>query len=98
MAARSCVGCKRCLRGEALEPHSRCVSCRPAMCSAEDRCSECSHLSLLQFQAYVKVAEKCSAKENKRAKSGGFSEKRSRWQEPAFEAPWASRFVAVDRV
>ncbi|MPC27256.1 hypothetical protein E2C01_020424 [Portunus trituberculatus] len=78
MAARSCVGCKRWLPDEALESHSHCVSCRPAMCSAKDRCSECSHLSLLQFQAYVKDAEKRSAKEKKRAKSsGGSSEKRS---------------------
>ncbi|MPC49988.1 hypothetical protein E2C01_043806 [Portunus trituberculatus] len=95
--ARSCVGCKRWLPGEALEPHSRCVSCRPTMCSAEDRCSQCSHLSLLQFQAYVKDAEKRSAKEKKRAKSsGGSSEKCSRRQEPASEAPWASKFVAVE--
>ncbi|MPC84262.1 hypothetical protein E2C01_078994 [Portunus trituberculatus] len=67
------------------------------MCSAEDRCSECSHLSLLRFQAYVKDAEKHSAKEKKQAKSsGGSNEKRSRRQEPASEAPWASRFVAVE--
>ncbi|MPC48200.1 hypothetical protein E2C01_041970 [Portunus trituberculatus] len=64
----------------------------PAMCSAEDRCSECSHLSLLQFQAYVKDAEKRYAKEKKQAKSSvSSSEKRSRRQEPASEAPWASR-------
>ncbi|MPC55003.1 hypothetical protein E2C01_048934 [Portunus trituberculatus] len=67
------------------------------MCSAEDRCSECSHLSLLQFQAFVKDAEKRSAKEKKRAKSSGSSsEKRSRWQKLASEAPWASRFIAVE--
>ncbi|MPC56160.1 hypothetical protein E2C01_050113 [Portunus trituberculatus] len=97
MAARSCVGCKRWLPGEALEPHSLCVSCRPAMYSAKDRSSECSHLSLLQFQVYVKDAEKRSAQEKKQAKlSGSSSEKRSRRQEPASEAPWASRFVAVE--
>ncbi|MPC41636.1 hypothetical protein E2C01_035236 [Portunus trituberculatus] len=85
MAARSCVGCKRWLPGEVLEPHSCCVSCRPAMCSAEDRCT------------YVKDAEKRSAKEKKRAKSSaGSSEKRSRRQEPASEAPWASSFVTVE--
>ncbi|MPC52549.1 hypothetical protein E2C01_046420 [Portunus trituberculatus] len=67
------------------------------MCSAEDQCSECSHLSFLQFQAYVKDAEKRSAKEKKLAKSsGGSSEKRSHRQEPASEAPLASRFVAVE--
>ncbi|MPC54342.1 hypothetical protein E2C01_048252 [Portunus trituberculatus] len=33
------------------------------MCSAIDWCSECSHLSLLQFQAYVKDTEKHSVKE-----------------------------------
>ncbi|MPC59589.1 hypothetical protein E2C01_053613 [Portunus trituberculatus] len=82
MAAQSCVGYKRWLPGEALEPHSCCVSCRPTMCSAKDRCSECSHLTLLQFQAYVKDAEKRSAKKKKRAKSsGGSSEKHSHWQE-----------------
>ncbi|MPC60599.1 hypothetical protein E2C01_054652 [Portunus trituberculatus] len=97
MATQSCVGCKRWLLGEASELHSRCVSCWPAMCSAEDRCSECSHLSLLQFQAFMKDTEKCSAKEKKRAKSSdGSSEKRSRRQEPASEAPWASRFVVVE--
>ncbi|MPC54372.1 hypothetical protein E2C01_048283 [Portunus trituberculatus] len=97
MAAQSCVGCKRWLPGKALEPHSHCVSCRPAMCSAEDQCSECSHLSLLQFQAYVKDAEKRSAKKKKQAKSsGGSREKCSHQQEPASEAPWASRFVAVE--
>ncbi|MPC74616.1 hypothetical protein E2C01_068983 [Portunus trituberculatus] len=73
MAAWSCVGCKRWLPGEALEPHSCCVSCRLAMYSAEDQCNECSHLSLLQFQAYVKDAKKCSVKEKKRAKSSGSS-------------------------
>ncbi|MPC65464.1 hypothetical protein E2C01_059597 [Portunus trituberculatus] len=57
------------------------------MCSTEDRCCECSHLSLLQFQVFVKDAEK---------HSGGSSEKRSRWQEPASETPWVSRFVAVE--
>ncbi|MPC78845.1 hypothetical protein E2C01_073343 [Portunus trituberculatus] len=67
------------------------------MCSAEDQCSECSHLSFLQFQAYVKDAEKHSAKEKKQAKSsGGSSEKHSLRQEPASEAPWDSRFVAVE--
>ncbi|MPC48802.1 hypothetical protein E2C01_042585 [Portunus trituberculatus] len=60
------------------------------MCSAEDWCSECFHLSLLHFQAYVKDAEKRSAKEKKQAKSfGGSSEKRSHRQELASE-PWAS--------
>ncbi|MPC54801.1 hypothetical protein E2C01_048727 [Portunus trituberculatus] len=97
MAAQSCVGCKKWLLGEALEPHSQCVSCWPTMCSVEDWCSECSHLSLLQFQAYVKNAEKRSAKEKKRAKlSGGSSEKCSCWQEPDSEAPWVSRFVTVE--
>ncbi|MPC52117.1 hypothetical protein E2C01_045977 [Portunus trituberculatus] len=49
------------------------------------------------FHAYVKDAEKRSAKEKKRAKlSGGSSEKRSRRQKPASEAPLASRFVAVE--
>ncbi|MPC55835.1 hypothetical protein E2C01_049780 [Portunus trituberculatus] len=67
------------------------------MCSTEDRCSECSHLSLLQFQAYVKDAEMHSAKEKMQAKlSGGSSEKRSCWSEPASEAPWGRRFVAVE--
>ncbi|MPC65050.1 hypothetical protein E2C01_059174 [Portunus trituberculatus] len=67
------------------------------MCSAEDRCSECSYLSLLQFQAYVKNTEKHSAKEKKQAKSsGGSSEKRSHRQEPASEALWSSRFVTVE--
>ncbi|MPC46294.1 hypothetical protein E2C01_040011 [Portunus trituberculatus] len=66
------------------------------MCSAEDRCSECSHLSLLQFQAFVKDTKKCFAKEKKRAKSsGGSSEKHPHRQEPASEAPWASRFITV---
>ncbi|MPC49934.1 hypothetical protein E2C01_043751 [Portunus trituberculatus] len=68
------------------------MSCRPAMCLAKDQCSEFSHLSLLQFQAYVKDAEKRSAKEKKQTKlPGGSSEKRSRWQEPGSETPWASR-------
>ncbi|MPC33128.1 Superoxide dismutase [Mn], mitochondrial [Portunus trituberculatus] len=50
-----------------------------------------------KFQVYVKDAEKRSAKEKKWAKlSDGSSEKRSCWQEPAFEAPWASRFVVVE--
>ncbi|MPC73372.1 hypothetical protein E2C01_067699 [Portunus trituberculatus] len=45
-----------------------------------------------RFQVYVKDAEKRSAKEKKWAKSsGGFSKKRSRQQELASEAPWASR-------
>ncbi|MPC69232.1 hypothetical protein E2C01_063449 [Portunus trituberculatus] len=80
LATRSCVGCKKWLPGEALEPHSCCVSCRPTMCLAADWCSECSHLSLLQFQAFVKDAEKHSAKEKKRAKSSGSSsEKHSCW-------------------
>ncbi|MPC27208.1 hypothetical protein E2C01_020375 [Portunus trituberculatus] len=59
-------------------------------------CNECSHLSLLQFQAYVK-GEKYSTKEKKQAKlSGSSSEKRSLQQDPASEVPWASRFVAVE--
>ncbi|MPC60432.1 hypothetical protein E2C01_054476 [Portunus trituberculatus] len=66
------------------------------MCSAEDWCSECSHLSLLQFQAFVKDAEKRSAKEKKRAKSSGGSSEHSCRQEPASEAPWASSFVIVE--
>ncbi|MPC41477.1 hypothetical protein E2C01_035069 [Portunus trituberculatus] len=50
-----------------------------------------------KFQAYVKDAEKHSAKEKKWAKSyGGSSEKHSRRLEPASEAPWASRLVAVE--
>ncbi|MPC51721.1 hypothetical protein E2C01_045573 [Portunus trituberculatus] len=62
------------------------------MCSAKDQCDECSHLSLLQFQAYVK-----DAKEKKQAKlSSSSSEKCSRRHEPASEAPWASKFVAVE--
>ncbi|MPC40373.1 hypothetical protein E2C01_033929 [Portunus trituberculatus] len=97
MATQNCVGCKRWLLGEALELHSRCVSCHPAVCSTEDRCSECSHLSLLQFQGFVKDGEKRSAKEKKQAKSfGGSTEKHSHRQELTSEAPWASRFIAVE--
>ncbi|MPC24914.1 hypothetical protein E2C01_018008 [Portunus trituberculatus] len=97
MAAQSCVGCKRWLLGKVLEPHFRCVSCRHAMCLAEDWYSECSHLPLLQFQAYVKDTEKHSAKEKKRVKSSGSSsEKHSRRQEPTSEATWASSSVAVE--
>ncbi|MPC29424.1 hypothetical protein E2C01_022653 [Portunus trituberculatus] len=96
MATQRCVGCKRWLPGKALEPHSHCVSCWPAMCSAEDWCSECSHLSLLKFQVFVKDAEKRSAKEKWAKSSGGSSEKCSRRQKLASEAPWASRFVAVE--
>ncbi|MPC69891.1 hypothetical protein E2C01_064123 [Portunus trituberculatus] len=40
MANQSFVGCKRWLPGEALEPHSRYVSCRPAMCLAKDSSSK----------------------------------------------------------
>ncbi|MPC55718.1 hypothetical protein E2C01_049662 [Portunus trituberculatus] len=47
--------------------------------------------------AKTKDAEKRSAKEKKRTKSSGCSSaKRSRQQEPVSEAPWASRFVAVE--
>ncbi|MPC46438.1 GDNF-inducible zinc finger protein 1 [Portunus trituberculatus] len=50
-----------------------------------------------KFQVYVKDGEKCSAKEKKQTKSsGGASEKRSHRQEPASEAPWASRFITVE--
>ncbi|MPC49712.1 hypothetical protein E2C01_043523 [Portunus trituberculatus] len=83
MATQSCVGCKRWLPGEAFELHSHSVSCQPTMCLANDQCSECSHLSLLQEKKWAKS-------------SGGSSEKRSHRQEPACEAPWESRFVAVE--
>lgn len=65
------------------------------MCSAEGQCSECIHLSLLQFQAYVKDCDKHAAKEKKRTKSSGGSSEKCQ-QELASEPTWASRFVAVE--
>ncbi|MPC62338.1 hypothetical protein E2C01_056422 [Portunus trituberculatus] len=63
MATRSCVGCKRWLPGMALEPHSRCDLVGPP----------CAQLMTGVFQAFVKGAEKRSAKEKKRSKSSGSS-------------------------
>ena len=97
MPHRKCFKCSRSLPGEEAEPHSLCRSCRPAACSAESRCNECSHLSARQFQAYVALRERSDSSAKKRSKSsGGSSDKKRQEDSPSSDPSWARRFEAFE--